>query len=78
MLGKSVHVVPAFGEIDSQILDLVEQYYSNHELPKEVVCRLKSIQETLQEEFEGLTVVLPQEGRLMDAVQLAERGLRLK
>ncbi len=76
LLGKSVHVVPAFGEIDSQILDLVEQYYSNHELPKEVVCRLKSIQETLEEEFDGLNVVLPQEGRLMDAVQLAELNAR--
>ncbi|MCR5491407.1 MAG: excinuclease ABC subunit UvrC [Bacilli bacterium] len=76
LLGKSVHAVPSFGDVDSQILDLVEQYYSNHDTPKEIAIRLPSLKETIESEFEGVSLVVPKEGRLMDAIHLAELNAR--
>ena len=75
LLGKSTHVFPAFGEIGEQILDLVEQYYSNHEYPKEVVTRLESLT-LLEEELDGLKVIIPKEGKSMDIISIAELNSR--
>ncbi len=69
LLGKNVHVVPSFGEVSEQVESLIEQYYSSHELPKEVVIRLPLDLESI---FDGLKVVYPKEGRLLEMVHLAE------
>ena len=75
LLGKNVHVVPSFGEASEQALDLMEQYYSNHEPPKEVVSRLASLEE-LTAEIDGLSFLLPKEGRYLEMVNLAELNAR--
>ena len=75
LLGKSVHVVASFGDVEEQVLDLLEQYYSNHETPKEIVGRLPMLQD-LEEELDGVFVALPKEGRLLDMVNLAELNAR--
>lgn len=75
LLGKSVHVVASFGDVEEQVLDLLEQYYSNHEAPKEIVGRLPMLKD-LEEELDGVFVALPKEGRLLDMVNLAELNAR--
>ncbi len=76
LLGKSVHVVPSFLDASSQISDLLEQYYLSHPLPKEIVVGLEEAKERLEAEFDGAKVVLPKEGRLLDALNLAELNAR--
>lgn len=74
LLGKSVHVVPSFGTIGEQIIDLIEQYYSNHYLPSQIVSRLNEIKEL--ESVLGLECHIPMEGRLLAMVELAELNAR--
>lgn len=76
LLGKNVHVVPSFLEISSQICDLMEQYYLSHPLPKEIVVGLEEAKQRLEAEFDGAKVILPKEGRLLDALNLAELNAR--
>jgi len=76
LLGKHVHVVPAFGEAEEQMADLIEQYYNGHETPKEVVSRLPSLAEELNPLFPELSVIYPHEGRLLDLVNIAELNAR--
>lgn len=71
LLGKSTHVVPSFGDIGEQLLDLSEQYYSNHDYPKEIVTRLESLKD-LEEDLDDVKVLIPKEGRLVDIISLAE------
>ena len=74
LLGKKDFVVPSFLAPEEQILSLLEQYYSNHERPKELIARLSSLSE-LEEEL-SLKLVLPKEGRLLDMLSLAELNAR--
>ena len=74
LLGKKEFVVPSFLSPEEQILSLLEQYYSSHEQPKELVSRLEGIKE-LEEEF-PIRVNLPKEGRLVDMLSLAELNAR--
>ncbi|MCQ2743025.1 MAG: excinuclease ABC subunit UvrC [Bacilli bacterium] len=76
LLGKHVHVVSSFGEVEEQMADLISQYYSNHETPKEIVSRIASLKDELEGLFEGVEVIYPQEGRLLDAVNLASLNAR--
>lgn len=76
LLGKNIHVVPSFEDAESQISDLIAEYYLNHETPKEVVSRLPSLEENLSPLYEDISVVYPQKGRLLDLVNLAELNAR--
>ena len=76
LLGKSVHVVPSFLEATTQISDLIEQYYLSHSLPKEILVGLGETKERIESEFDGAKVLLPKEGRLLDALNLAELNAR--
>lgn len=76
LLGKVSHVVPCFLSPKEQIPDLIEQYYLKAELPKEIVAGMEEVKTRLESEFEGAKVVLPKEGRLLDAVNLAELNAR--
>ena len=75
LLGKSVHVLPRFDEIDAQVLDLLEQYYASHEYPKEIVGRVESIKD-LESELDGVKVIIPKEGRYLDMIHLSELNAR--
>ena len=76
LLGKSIHVVPVFGDLQEQVCDLCLQYYSNHDAPKEIVARVASLKEEVESVYEGVTVIYPKEGRLSDVVSMAELNAR--
>ena len=71
LLGKKVHVVSSFLETSEQCIDLLSQYYNNHETPKEIVSRIYGLEEEFQEVFPEIKVIYPQEGRLVDMLSLA-------
>ncbi len=74
LLGKKEFVVSSFLSPSEQISSLLEQYYSTHEQPKELVTRLEGLVD-LEEEF-PFKVNLPKEGRLVDMLSLAELNAR--
>ncbi len=76
LLGKACHVVPIFLEGPEQVADLLEQYYSSHPLPKEIVAGIPGLKKRLEGEIEGAKVILPKEGRLLDALNIAELNAR--
>lgn len=75
LLGKNTHVVASFGSAEEQIPELLLQYYSNHETPKELVARLPSVKEEIEPVFD-IEVVVPKEGRLSDMVAMADLNAR--
>ena len=76
LLGKNCHVLSVFGQREEQIVDLVMQYYQNHELPKEIVARVEGLKEGFEAVYEGCKVIVPKEGRLLEMVHLAELNAR--
>ncbi len=76
LLGKNCHVLSVFGQREEQIVDLVLQYYQNHELPKEIVARVDGLKEGVESVYEGCKVFVPKEGRLLEMVHLAELNAR--
>ena len=70
LLGKNSYVVESFFDPEEQSLSLLELYYSTHEPPKELVSRIKGLEE-LEEEL-PLKVIIPKEGRFLDMLSLAE------
>ena len=76
LLGKNCHVLSVFGQREEQIVDLVMQYYQNHELPKEIVARVEGLKEDVEAVYEGCKVIVPKEGRLLEMVHLAELNAR--
>lgn len=71
LLGKNIHVLPTFSDIKEDVLTIVEQYYSNHEQPKEVVTKLVNLKQ-LEEELSDLDVIIPSKGKSMDIISIAE------
>ena len=76
LLGKSTHVVPRFGDIEEQVIDLILQYYSNHEMPKEVVSRLNGLESELVSIYEGAKAIVPKEGRLLSLIDMAQMNAK--
>ena len=70
LLGKNSYVVESFSTPEEQSISLLELYYSTREPPKELVSRIKGLEE-LEEEL-PLKVIAPKEGRLLDMLSLAE------
>lgn len=75
LLGKKVHVIASFGEPEEQIVDLLEQYYLSHDLPRLLISGLPGLS-ALGEVFEDLRFLNPQEGRYRDIVDMAELNAR--
>ena len=76
LLGKTVHVVPTFLEPEEQALELILQYYQNHELPASVVARIPGLKEEFDSIYEGVEVIVPEEGRLSDVISIASLNAR--
>lgn len=74
LLGKDVFVVPSFGEIEEQILSLIEQYYSNHDFPKYVVANIKDIN-SLEDIFEFKTLS-PTKGENLELIDICNTNAR--
>ncbi len=76
LLGKKTVVVPSFLEPSEQVPELLEEYYSSHELPKEIAINLPSIDEEFFELFPEVNIVHPKEGRLHEQIDLATLNAR--
>ena len=76
LLGKSVHVVPCFLEPEEQTRELILQYYQNHELPKTIVGRIEGLEEEVESVYDGVEVIVPEEGRLSDVISIASLNAR--
>ena len=74
LLGKDVFVVPSFGDEEEQAISLIEQYYSNHELPNTVVANIKDI-ESLKEIFD-VNVISASKGENIDLISIATTNAR--
>lgn len=71
LLGKKVEVVSSFGDENEQAKDLVESYYASHPLPSEVVSGMSGLKERLEEDFPGLSFIVPKEGIPYEQTSLA-------
>ncbi len=76
LLGKNVHVVSLFGEPEEEAVDLVMQYYQNHEAPSQVISRIDGLREEMKDIYPDIECLRPEEGRLSDIIALA--GLNAK
>lgn len=76
LLGKTTHVVPSFSSAEEDAVDLVLQYYQNHELPAVIVSRIDGLKEAFESVYEGSTVLIPEEGRLTDVISIASLNAR--
>ena len=76
LLGKTTHVVPAFSTPEEQSIELILQYYQNHELPRVVVGRIAGLKEEFEAIYEGTEVIVPEEGRLSDVISIASLNAR--
>ena len=76
LLGKSTHVVTSFLEPEEEAVDLIAQYYQNHELPKMIVGRIKGLKEEIESIYDGVEVIVPEEGRLSDVISIASLNAR--
>ncbi len=76
LLGKKSMVVPSFGEVAEQMGELLEPYYLDHELPKEIAINLPSFDEEFLTLFPESKIVHPKEGRLLEQIDLATMNAR--
>ena len=67
LLGKKSWVIEQFGDTGEQVTELIEQYYEDHTLPKEIVINDEAIAEELREVFE-VEVTTKSKGRVHDLV----------
>ena len=74
LLGKDVFVVQEFGDIEEQVLSLIEQYYLNHDLPKLIVANLKDL-DSLKEIFD-VDTISPTRGENLDLITIASTNAR--
>lgn len=76
LLGKKVDVVPAFGDVEEQIIDLIESYYQNHDLPDEISCNVKGFKEDFLSIYPDVKVISPKAGAPLEEIDLAELNAR--
>lgn len=76
LLGKATHVVNSFLEPEEQAIDLIGQYYQNHELPPVIVGRIPGLKEEIESIYDDVEVIVPEEGRLSDVISIASLNAR--
>ena len=76
LLGKNVYVVSLFGNPEEEAVELILQYYQNHEAPTQVVSRIEGLEEEMRIVYPYIACFRPEEGRLSDIIALA--GLNAK
>ena len=78
LLGKDLHVVDVFDDIEEQEQDFVFQYYSTHHVPKEVIVPTVELSENLSYLLDA-KVLSPSRGKKKDmlliALENAKKGL---
>jgi excinuclease ABC subunit C len=76
LLGKTVQVVPSFGDANEQVTELIEEYYQVNALPREVSCNAAGFAEDFLGVYPEATVISPKEGRLLEQIDLAALNAR--
>jgi len=67
LLGKKSWVIEQFGDTQEQVTQLIEQYYTNHSLPKEIVINDEDIASELREIYD-IEVESKSRGKIHDLV----------
>ncbi len=70
LLGKDNFVVEKFLEEDEQVLELILQYYQNHDLPKELIINIENARETIEQIYD-VKVLSPSKGKLYEIAKIA-------
>ncbi len=73
LLGKKSYVVEKMDEEEEQVIDLICQYYDNHDLPKEIILNNDHIREECSQLL-GANIVSKSKGPLYDLVALAKEN----
>lgn len=76
LLGKTVQVVPEFGEVNEEITELIERYYQNTDLPTEIACNVPGFKEDFESIYPEARVITPKEGRLLEQIDMAALNAR--
>ena len=78
LLGKNLFVLEVFNDIEEEVIDVIFQYYLNHEKPKEVIVSSKELSNDLSYLLET-KVICPSRGAKKDmlliALENAKKGL---
>lgn len=78
LLGKNLFVLEVFNDIEEEVIDVIFQYYLNHEKPKEVIVSSKELSNDLSYLLET-KVICPSRGTKKDmlliALENAKKGL---
>lgn len=70
LLGKDVHIVEVFGEVNEQIENLILQYYQSHNLPKEILINIDMIKQSIEQIY-NVKVISVKKGNLLSLIELA-------
>lgn len=76
LLGKKIEVVPSFGEPGEQLAELMEQYYRNNDMPREILCNIQGFRDEFLSVYPEATIQEPKEGRLLEAIDLSALNAR--
>ena len=72
LLGKDNFIVPEFLDSDETALNLIEQYYLDNELPKEIVTNIPHVKESISSLYDGVEVFSITRGKLLDSINIAQ------
>lgn len=70
LLGKKNIVTSSFLDGASQSIELIEEYYQKHDLPKEIICNIEG-KEEITEIYPDVKIISPKEGRFLEQIDLA-------
>lgn len=71
LLGKKIKVVEEWDDVDLETAELIEEYYQNHDLPKEILTNIKGFEEEFLSIYPEAKIVNPKEGRLLEQIDMA-------
>lgn len=74
LLGKNNFVVQSMFNSEEEILHLIEQYYSTHEVPKQIAINLSNANEL--EELLGIKVLSTKRGNIYEAILVTENNAK--
>lgn len=70
LIGKDSFVVEKFLDEEEQVIDLILQYYQNHDLPQEIIINLESARKTIEQIY-NVKVLSISKGKLFEITKIA-------
>lgn len=74
LLGKNTITAPLIFELYDDVASLIEQYYLNNELPKEIIVGDDELKKNLDEFCDDAKIIHPQSGKLYDILLMAQKN----